>query len=510
MPQAARRVLSTDPNAGTPVRAARVLSTDPSAGQPAPTAQPVPTRAEHVRTAVADYHQSIANDPLKQIGIGADKGFENTIIGFGRLMAPLVGADKRDFDVARESNQPTNTAQRIGYGAEQVGEFIALPASKGNLLRRATQEAIEGGALSAAQGGDPVMGAITGGVGPAVSHVVSAGAQHVVPALRTNADRLVMQALGPTKERFKAMAARITPEILRRGLSGSREAILARATQVADDVGTQIDGALQQYAQRQIGTTPIVDALETAKDAFRTTQQLPIADAMKRGLTGRARDLGNGMVAIDVVFEPRAINQLTGLQGIIRELGDNATVEQLVAIRRAWDKVVDQAGGFAHRAPGAVGQPLSDQAEAWAKREATGAIRKALASELPDLATLNREFAFWKSLEDVLTQTTQRTQPHGPGLGATITKRAGQVIGAGGGSPGGVTGMVTGAVIGGAVATRLHQLLTSPRFRLLDARFKNGLADALVSGNEQAIVGQVMRANAALLSGGALRPMPAH
>jgi hypothetical protein len=162
-------------------------------------------------------------------------------------------------------------------------------------------------------------------------------------------------------------------------------------------------------------------------------------------------------------------------------------VGQLTGIRRAWDKVVDQAGGFAQRGGGAIGVPLKDQSEAWAKREATGAIRKLLADEVPDLAAINKEWAFWKNLDDVLTQTMQRTQPHGPGLLAQGAGAAGGVIGGLAGSSAGPAGTIGGAVVLGKVAKMAQTVLTSPRMRFVDAQLRNALADAIASGKNAEI-----------------------
>jgi hypothetical protein len=85
-----------------------------------------------------------------------------------------------------------------------------------------------------------------GGAVPAALRTV------VAPARETAAAKHVMQALGPAKERFKAMAERLTPEILRRGLRGSREAVQARAADMAHETGSKIDDAIQQYGARQV------------------------------------------------------------------------------------------------------------------------------------------------------------------------------------------------------------------------------------------------------------------
>lgn len=409
--------------------------------------------------------------------------------GVGRTLYNVAQTASRVLPASMELpkdpqwTQPRNTAERAGQAVENAAEFlapgglvkagsarIATAAPKLATAGRAALEAVSAGTVAGAQGGNPLTAAATAGVGSGVVSKVTQAA----PALKEGARKLVVEALGPTKERYKAMAARLAPEMLKRGIRGSREGMQSRAAEAAAVAGQQIDDALQQYGQKAVDPTPILAALDDAKQAFQTTTP-------------------QGAV---VVFEPRAVRQLEGLQKIVGSLGPDPTVDQLVAIRRAWDSVVDQAGGFAHRSGGAIGIPLKEQTEAWAKREATGAIRKVLAQEVPDLAAVNKEFAFWKGLGEVLTQTAQRTQPHGPGLAATIATRTGQAVGGAGGLSSGAPGVVGGAVVGGEIAKRLQAAFTSPRWKMLNAQVKDAIADAILSGNPQRIMSQLARVGA--------------
>jgi hypothetical protein len=170
---------------------------------------------------------------------------------------------------------------------------------------------------------------------------------------------------------------------------------------------------------------------------------------------------------------------------VIEGLGPNARADQLVAIRRAWDRVVDQAGGFAHRAPGGIGLPLADQSEAWAKRQATTAIRQQLDAAVPELATVNKEFAFWRGLDDVLTQTLQRTQPQKPGLGFAAAKAAGHVVGGvlGASTGTGPIGAGIGAIAGGKLNSMLEKAFTGASWKLASAQMKDRLASAIASND---------------------------
>lgn len=425
--------------------------------------------------------------------IGAAKGLGQTATNLGRLVHKIPGVSsavdavygrpgisEQGFAAADQALAPSSTAQRVGKAGEQIAEVIApgkaisgaaaTAARRLGMAGRIGVEAAGGAGLSVAQGGNPVVGAVVGGAAPVIGQAVGA----VAPKLRAAAEEQVVKALGPTKERFKAMAERLTPSILQRGLRGSREALQQQAADAAQAAGQNIDAALTAYGSRQASTQPVVAALETAKDAFRTPNAA-------------------GQI---VEYEPRAIRQLEGLQKIITDLGPNASVDQLVGVRRAWDKVVDQAGGFAHRAGGAIGVPLKDQSEAWAKREATGAIRKLLDVEVPELTALNKEFSFWKSLDQVLTQTLQRTQPQGPGLGRMVMEAGGQAVGGVLGSTAGPAGAVGGAIGLGKIAAMANSVFKSPRWLLASAQAKDRLAAAIAGGNTGQMATALMRIGA--------------
>lgn len=320
-----------------------------------------------------------------------------------------------------------------------------------------------------------VTGLVTGGATAALgSRMPKSLASMYEPGLRAGATKKVEQALGPTKERFKAIAARITPEILKRRLGGSRQGLIEKAQAAATTAGEQIDDAIQQFGARPAGTQPVVDALETAKGEFRAVVQRPLADALKRQDTILA--VKNGMADVMVEYESRPLRQLEQLQQILTDLGPNVTVKQLIAVRRKWDDVVAQAGGYAHRAGSAIGVPLQDQSEAWAKREATTAIRALLAEKAPELSAVNAEFAFWKNLDDVLTQTVQRTTPQKGGLRKAVAEAAGAAAGSSRG--------IGAAWMTAKLAGFVEQVFTSPRWQFVDARMRNALADALASGSQ--------------------------
>lgn len=489
---------------------------DLKAGRPGPTTAPAPAAPVSAPPLTA-----IDAAGLGDYAVGAAKGLGQTFISLGNLVHQIPGVtravdalygvpgiSRQAFTEAQQAVQPTTTAQHVGKIGEQIAETIlpgrlissagekavALLAPKlaplvgetaAKLLPRAGVEALGGAGLAAAQGGDPRVGAALGAVLP----TAGAAVQELAPGLKATAAQKVMQALGPTKERYKAIAERLTPEILRRGLGGSREALQAQAADTLASVGSELDQALTQTGGQTAGVQPVIDALEHAKDAFRTTVSRP---------TGPTT----------VVFEPRSVQQLDSLQDILRQLGPDATVAQLVAVRRAWDKVVAQAGGYAQRAGGAIGVPLAEQTEAWAKREGASAIREHLNATVPDLGAINKEWSFWKNLDDVLSQTLKRTQPQGVGLGRMIAEGAGGVAGASLGAPAGVvpalgTGWALGKAIGMARA-----VMTSPRWRFVSAHLRDDLADAIMSNQVPRITAALGRISASQGAQLAANPTP--
>jgi hypothetical protein len=460
------------------------------------------------------------------LATGAVKGAGQTAANLGRLIHKVPGVSAavdelygtpglsgHSFDEADKVLEPANAAERVGKVGEQIAE-VAIPSrmvssaagavatrlaprlapivgeTAASVIPRAVVEGAGTAALTAAQGGDPRVGAVIGGAIPVVGKAI----QSVAPVLRESAAKKVVQALGPTKERYKAMAEKLTPEILRRGLGGSRESLVAKAADTLETVGGQIDETIAQFADRPIGVAPVIEALEKAKGAYQTVREEPLKAAIQKGYVtftneGRAvaskpgvRILGDS-VEIPIIFDARPINQLTKLQGVLEELGPEARTDHLIALRRAWDDVVAQAGGFSHRAPGAIGLPLKEQSEAWAKREATSAIRKVLAEEVPELAVLNKEYSFWKGIDDVLTQTLKRTQPQGPGLLKQVAEVGGQLAGGVAGSTHGPAGAVGGAFAMGKAVKLAEQAFASPRWKFVNAKLKDRLADAITTGN---------------------------
>lgn len=529
-PPQAREVALTI-SSGAPPPSGRFSPADVDA-EPASLSRAIDLAADAVPAGVAPGSMGV---PL---GMAKEGLAQVTRLGnLARLVPGVSQLDRliKPAELPQEAVTPSTPSQRAGQIGLNVAETV-LPATAitraGNVAGAAAASAVGGGAIRQAaarlvprmavegvagagtsllQGGDPVKGGLIAAAVPAVGAAAGAAGRAIGPKLKDAAVAGVVKALGPTKERFKAMAEKIAPQVLQRGIRGSREAIQAEARGVLERVGPKIDAGIAAHGTRTADTQQIIDAIETAKDDYRTVREITTEELKREPEVGR-RVMGMvkpGVYRAEIPTDARVLNHLSGLQDALKELGPEARVDQLVAMRRAWDDVVAQAGGYAHRAPGGIGVPLADSSEAWAKREGAKAIRSMLNETIPELSSLNKEYAFWKTLDDVTTQTLKRQAPQGPSLGRQIASAAGSSVGAMiGTSAGGPVGGGAGAFLG-QLAGPLRSVFKSPRWTLASARLKDALADAIMSGNRQNVEAALSQIAGGPVNAEVSRPSPA-
>jgi len=201
----------------------------------------------------------------------------------------------------------------------------------------------------------------------------------------------------------------------------------------------------------------------------------------------RIKSQGDVRMARVVPGTESIVNTLDKLERFATGFGKNIPIDKAQAIKQVWADIVSKAGLYG---PSAGAAP-TDKAVAFAYKEGADAMRALIASESPTLAKLNKEFTFWKGLQDILVATKLRTQAQGGGLTATL------VGGSGATAVGAATGSIPQAVFGGAVAGAVTRIVQSPIFRTrVSAPLKMALADALSSGDQ----GKVLRAIANITS----------
>lgn len=436
-----------------------------------------------------DTAKSVARGAV-DVGIGAAKGLGNTAYGLGKLVHDYTPIGRISdviqpgaFEEAAKPPElePSNTAQRVGQGLEQVGEFF-LPVGMAGKAGKVAEVA-KAGALTLAQGGSPTASGVSAGLTAAVPGV--SAARRAAGAIERSAQKEVAQALGATKEWAKSEAAQLAPEMIARGVKGSREAMLSQAKGRVAAVGKQLD-----------------DAYRTAAQAGKVIDGNVVAGNVQLVRDSLMHQIGPGRRVV-IPGTEGVVKRLDDLADFVVSIGPDIPVDKAAHIKRTLDQIVSKAGLYGPKA----GANSTDAATAWATREAAGAFRQLLNRD-PTIAALNQEAAFWTGLKGVLKETQKRTQAQaGTGLVQAGTGGAGAVIGAMSGDS--TSDRVVKGAIGGLAGRQLTKLVQSPGFRTsVSAPLKQALADALASGSSERVVSTVRRVTAAMPA--QLRPSLAH
>lgn len=433
--------------------------------------------------------------------VGGVKGATDTAMGLGGLVQKIPGVSRAvdalygqpglseaafsDESPLRQDLQPVNTGEKLGYGAEKMAEFfvpVAGPATRAlgasrlakkapaiishlPTIRRGLEGATAGG-LTLAQGGSPTAALISAGLSAALPGTDKAR-KFASEAVKDSAESTVARALGATKEVAKQEAADIAPDILARGVGGTRRTMLTQAEGRVGGIGREI-GAVVDAAAKQGSTVPVQEFLTALRQS-------------------RIKSQGNVSMATAIPGTESILSTLDELEQFAAGFGTTIPIDKAQAIKQVWANIVSKAGLYG---PSAGAAP-TDKAVAFAYKEGADAMRALISSESPTLAKLNKEFEFWKGLQDILVATKLRTQAQGGGLTATIA----------GGSAGTAVGAATGSIpqaLGGAAAVAaVTRIIQSPIFRTrVTGPLKMALADAISAGDQ----GKVLRAIANITS----------
>lgn len=286
------------------------------------------------------------------------------------------------------------------------------------------------------------------------------------------------RVLAPGNPRYKGTAAKIAPEVLKRGLKGDRLDLQQIAEEGMADANARIDAAVQIDPKQPIPLQPVLDALDRE-----------IADHQLNGQTVKG-------------YEAR-VAALKAQRDFIQQQGTTLPFDEVRKLRKLLDdqaaeaKVYERAGN----------QDISELGRASA--EAAGALRQSLVGTRPELQVPNADYAFFKRLADVLDPTKGRP------------KQTNYV-------PSGITGGMTtaGAIIGKSfekvpivgpfaslagsqILPKIKAMVASPSWELASATKKMQLAEALRRGDRgriESLIFDITRAGPRGLSRPALHP----
>ncbi len=406
-------------------------------------------------------------------GIGS--GLASTVFQGGDIIRRGLGMERviERPEVQQLITPPPGLAGGVGYGAEQIAEFL-IPgsiAAKGakaiqastkvpglvKAIARPAMEAASAGAVAGVQsGGKPSEMGKAAGITGAMSAIVP-GAR-AAKRLKDSAVTSYSQALRATKGPMKKTADKIIPELIeRRTTALSLEALEQKAKEQVASAGQKLDDA--------------IDAL-AADPKTPNVKMKPILDAMN--------DYKQGFIVNGVPIDKEAIRAIDGLQGTIKKLGPDLSIESIRKVRQILDKKVAWRKGFV--------MPVESGGTIDATKEATNAIRREFAKEYPDIAKLNKEFSFWKKVDDVVSETVERTRPQAPRLGERMMTAAGAAGGL-------ATGGISGAVMNALTLRALTKLVNSTAWHTFSAVNKDRLANLIASGKAKdanAIIGRAL------------------
>jgi len=274
---------------------------------------------------------------------------------------------------------------------------------------------------------------------------IAGKAKQIIPTLRQWAEKQVLQALWPTKEKYKQMATKIAPTFLQKWIKGSRESIQEKAKSNIEIVGQQIDDLFAKWEVKgKTQISPILSKLDT----------------MKEKVAG-------------VDLDPQKTKIINDFKSMLSKFWDDLDPNKARAVRQSLDRMVYNTKGI-----------IADEAlsvKNSIRKNIADEIRNQFAKQNPNLATINKEFSFWSSLDDILTETAKRTWPQQGGLVSKIAASGALAwwFASGGAIP---------AIASAVFVKQFVSAMQSPLWKTVSAQSKNKLADAIARGDKNTII----------------------
>lgn len=334
----------------------------------------------------------------------------------------------------------TLMTQGLASGAELLGKEKVLGADVKKLKeqeQKITPTDIAFTALELIPGGGASK---TAKVGKFSKFIDSA-----VKKLSGKAEKIYTEALSPTTKAMKQKAEKIIPELLKRKEAGTLKNISQKAQQEIIEYGSKIDEFIENIPKEaKVKIKPAIDKISDWKKQF---------------------------IVDDVILDDNAVKLADNLKNTLAKFGNEVPAETMIKVRRVLDNAVSRGKGFLDDV-----STLNTQV----KKEATNAIREELAKDFPELAKINKEFTFWKNVDDVVGATLQRKTGQTGAFGSKTSQILGGVLGLKGGP--------VGSAVGAYVAKKLNSIVGSSLWKTTSAVQRQKIADALANGNANTIL----------------------
>lgn len=423
--------------------------------------------------------QEIANTPglLNKVGVAFRSGVENL---------PQVQAAKMAGGILSNSANQLGQARdlyRQGDYTGAVGRAAAAVPIVGPLADQVTDTAITADNLPKAAG--QLTGILGSAFAPKIATaskpVLSRATAPVARGLRASGERAMETALSATTKGNKIRTQNVVPRLVdERFTASSAKNAAAQAKARVQAVGQQID-----------------DAFNALPDEAAVPLQ-PIAETLANRAIQKATVPGPNGTRIPA--NPQAEKMIANAEDLVRRLGDAGTtlpdgslsisVRALRRFKQEFDEIGKQAGRF-------EGKTLADQSSAASQALAGDVARDALNTAFPEIAALNKDFSFWKNVQQVAADAALRKT----GQTHAVTKGIFQATGAGlGANFGGPVGAIAGGYAGGKLAEGLY----SPAFLTQRAAKQAAMADRIAKFNPApyGILGPVSLGQQGILSQG--------
>lgn len=372
---------------------------------------------------------------------------------------------------------PNSIPGKLGKFGEQAAEMglsgsaVAAGASKLSAAARVAMQALTSGGVAGIQsGGDPVAATLAAGTegvfsGAGAALTGSGVLKSISDFFKESALKKYHHAIlrGGGSNEDKAIAAKSVPELIKRGETAlSLGGMAEKAGEHVRSGGQAIQNAFDALpADSRIDVGAVANAIETASDkmfrnTLKTTGEMPFLGPEAVRGERHVKDV------LDFLRQNAEVDATTGERYI--------TAENARKLRQYYDKTAALGGAYSNKT-------FSDASTTAAHELAGNSMREELAKKFPDIAVLNKEYSFWKGIQQVTENTLQRKTGHGEGLGAVVA-------GVGGAVMGGAAGGSHGAVLLGSWARKnAEKIFKSTAWETVSSVQKDKLANALAKGN---------------------------
>lgn len=386
-----------------------------------------------------------AKEGIKNLGIGALKGVGHTLNEVGSYIYPDALAKHLTGVPTQEQKdkyfKPSTPAQSVGYGGEQVAEFLtptglesgaAKLFPKGAPIARIGGAALDAGLKNKMQGGDFSTGAEVGAIGGAAGE-----------GLKFAAPKIAEAAAAPGKRLLKSV-----PEGVDIGKTILNESTGYKPATIARELGDKV----AEHGQA------VTDAAQAAKQSG---ARVPL---------GPARTIaGDEAVSAIAKNSPSYLRDVTKVnQQLTRQIiPGNATLPLPSSVdpvkARALKQGIDlEIGSWNPEAQSAI-DPL--------KERVYGALNAGFHAAVPEAVAHDAAMTQLIPAQKAMSNTA-----FNPGITRSVLERfarpTGALVGAGlGMNEGYKEGGVPGAIAGGVGGLVIPNMITSPTGMMMTARF---------------------------------------